>query len=92
MRLGWIDILKIHAMENYPNLPSLVKIVMMLSHGNVALKRGFLINKECLAANQSKRSFIVQRLIYDSILTTNKPVKQFDITKKLWQYIRNSYA
>lgn len=88
----WISILKLHGIENYPNLLFLIKIVMMLSHGNAALERGFSINKECLVENQSERSLVAQRLIFDAISATNSPLEEFNVSKKLLQYVRNSHS
>ena len=88
----WIDIIEIHSADNYKNLLKLLKMIMILSHGNAALERGFSVNKECIVENQQEKSLIAQRLIYDSILATNKPLTDFVVTKKLIQYVKNSYS
>lgn len=64
---------------------------MMLSHGNAALERGFSVNKECVVENQKEKSLIAQRMIYDAIMTTNQPLQEFVVTKKLLHYVKNSH-
>lgn len=47
----WFDLLG----NEYPNLKDFLKKVFILSHGNAALERGFLVNKECLVENLTRK-------------------------------------
>ena len=53
----------------YEDLFSVLKLVLILSHGNAAVESGFSVNKALLEENLSEKSVIAQRLVYDSILS-----------------------
>lgn len=42
-------------------------MILILSHGNAALERGFSVNSECLIENQSEKSIVALRRVYDAI-------------------------
>lgn len=86
----WVKLIDFHSADKYYNLLNLIKIVMIISHGNSELERGFSVNKECIVENQTEKSLIAQRLIYDSIKSTDKPLIEFEITKNLISNVRMS--
>jgi hypothetical protein len=49
----------------FPNFVEIVKFVMILSHGQSAVERGFSINKSLLVENLQERSLIAQRIVLD---------------------------
>ena len=51
--------------KKYENLWYVCNIVMILSHGQSSIERGFSINKEILDNNLQEKSLILQGLIYD---------------------------
>lgn len=86
----WMDVIK-SASSPSPNFTVFVKKVLILSHGNATLERGFSINKECVVVNQHEASLVGQRLVYDAVLDAGG-VKKIQITKGMIQYARNAYA
>lgn len=46
---------------------NVVKILLVLSHGQASVERGFSINKELIVENQRERSLVAQRLIVDHV-------------------------
>lgn len=52
----------------FPNLITFLKKILILSHGNAALERGFSVNKECLIVNMLDQSLVTQRVTHDAIL------------------------
>ena len=46
---------------------SVVKLLLLMSHGQATVERGFSINKEVVVENLSERSFIAHRIIHDHI-------------------------
>lgn len=85
----WNELIFTHA--NPQSLVKLLKIVMILSHGNANIERGFSVNSECLVENMKNETLIAQRLIYDSVLSeTNGDVATIDVPKSLVHSYRNS--
>lgn len=75
--------------KNYENLIIFLKLVLVLSHGNASLERGFSINKECLVENQRDVSLIAIRQVYDAVLAAGG-VEKVSITKGLVHSVRNA--
>lgn len=46
---------------------SVVKLLLLMSHGQATVERGFSVNKEVAVENLKERSFIAQRIIRDHI-------------------------
>lgn len=46
---------------------SVVKLLLLMSHGQATVERGFSVNKEVAVENLKERSFIPQRIIRDHI-------------------------
>lgn len=87
----WTDVIKTHKEGSYEDLFWFVKSILILSHGNAALERGFLVNKEIIVENQKEKSLIAQRLIYDSIKSSVVNVEDFVVTKSLIHCGFNAY-
>ena len=62
-----MDVIKIFPVE-LPNFSLFVKKLLILSHGNATMERGFSINKECLVVNQMETSLVAQRLVYETVM------------------------
>lgn len=54
--------------KQYSELWQVIKLCLILSHGNAAVESGFSINKSMLVENMHEESIIAQRQVYDSIL------------------------
>ncbi|GBO29646.1 hypothetical protein AVEN_212602-1 [Araneus ventricosus] len=84
----WFDLL-----STYPkpcnDAISLLKMIMILSHGNSNVERGFSINKECLWENMKEQTLIARRIVYDSI-QANGGINNFEVSKQLILSVRNS--
>lgn len=55
--------------ERSQNLFNFLELVLILSHGQEFIERGFPINKECIIENQLPKSLVAQRQVYDGIRT-----------------------
>lgn len=56
--------------EQYPN-QQLSEEIIILSHGNGDLERGFSINENILVANLEADSLIAQSMIFDSVIAAS---------------------
>lgn len=76
--------------SNYKHLFYIVKIVLILSHGNAVVESGFSINKNMLVENMHERSLIARRRVYDAIQKKNG-IENILIDKKLKQFFKNAH-
>ena len=53
--------------KKLPNFTVFIKKILILSHGNATLERGFSVNKECVVMNLEKDRLVAQRLVYDTV-------------------------
>ena len=53
---------QLNGRDEYTDLYRVVKICLVLSHGNAEAERGFSVNKQLLQDNMLERSLIAQRL------------------------------
>ena len=68
-----------------------VKMMMLLSHGNSNVERGFSINKDCLWENMKEETTVARRIIYDA-LQVHGNLNEFEITKQMVLSVKNSRA
>ncbi|GBL72498.1 hypothetical protein AVEN_115410-1 [Araneus ventricosus] len=84
----WFDLLSTYPKPCNDTI-SLLKMIMILSHGNSNAERGFSINKECLWENMKEQTLIARRIVYDSI-QANGGINNFEVSKQLILSVRNS--
>ena len=70
--------------DGYHKLLEVVKICLVLSHGQATVERGFSINKEVETENLKEQSITAQRLICDYVKSVGGVLK-VKITKELLQ-------
>jgi len=51
----------------YSNLWSIVRILLLLSHGQATVEKGFSVNKEVKAQNMAEETFTAQHLVCDHV-------------------------
>lgn len=83
----WLNI--IPCQDEFLELRSFVKSVLILSHGNAYAEQGFSINKEMLLDNLSTESIIAQRQVYDALMYYGE-IEKVEINKSLIQAARNA--
>lgn len=62
-----LDILWGEKDSEWRELKECLQMVLILSHGNVQVERGFSINKECLIENLREESLIWIGTVHDAI-------------------------
>lgn len=68
--------------DNYAALLDVVKILLVFSHGQASVERGFSVNKEVKVENLHEHSLVAQRVIGDHLRAVGG-VLNVPITKKL---------
>jgi hypothetical protein len=71
--------------KEYAVLWSVVEQILILSHGQATVERGFTVNRETIVENLKKRSLVGRRLILDAVRKAGGPTK-LPITKELLTY------
>ena len=55
------------ANESYKSLFSVVKLILILSHGQATVERGFSVNKEVEVQNLKQYTLVAQRIVCDHV-------------------------
>jgi hypothetical protein len=84
----WMSILKSNDLEQ-SSLEVVIKKVLILSHGNSEVERGFSINKECIVENMKEESLVAIRLVHNAVEHWGA-VEKVPITKSLISSSRNA--
>ena len=89
---GRLDIFYSELLENDKDtreLWTVVKQVLILSHGNASVESEFSINSSILVENMHEDSVVVQRLVYDAIQSVGG-ILQVDINQSIQQFARSA--
>ena len=68
------------------------QIIFVLSHGQSQVKRGSSLNKEILQDNLQEKFLVSQRLLYDTIHSTEQKLHGFAISPALYRSCKSAYA
>ena len=63
-----LDLFYMSRLSRHVELREVVKLVMILSHGNARLESGFLANEEMLVENMSGGSLVARRMVFDGVM------------------------
>ncbi|KAG1693155.1 hypothetical protein GQR58_007120 [Nymphon striatum] len=74
---------------NYIQLLSVVKLILVMSHGQASVERGFNINKEIEVENMKEHTLVARRMVCDHVNTV-KGVTSVDINKSLLLSVKHS--
>ena len=67
-----------------------VRIILVLFHGNASVERGFKVNKDTCCSNMQEKSLQALRLTYDSLRHMSPEDATPPITNELMQHIKSS--
>lgn len=69
-------------MQNKPQYAKVwgfVRKLLLLSHGQASVERGFSVNKDVLACNMSKKTLVAQRMVTDSVRSELGPGNSLNV-------------
>lgn len=75
----------------FVELFSVVKLVLILSHGNASVESGFSVNKDMLVENLHEESLVAQRTVYQAVQCAGG-ITSVVIDKNMLSYVRGSHA
>jgi hypothetical protein len=71
--------------EQYKELWSIVKTILVISHGQAKVERGFSVNEDMLQQNIKQETVVSLRLIYDTMKSLDIKIHNFVISDELLQ-------
>ena len=77
--------------EDFSSFRIAMETVLILSHGNANVERGFSINKESVFENMSQETLVAHRGVYDAVIA-NGGVDKVPITSFLIHAVRNAHS
>ena len=77
--------------EPFSNLWKVVKMVLILSHGQADVERGFSVNKDIVSYNMDPETLCSYRKVYDAITQMKCEVHKVVITKEMLQSCKFSH-
>ena len=86
----WMEIIS-NSRSPHKHLLEFVKMILILSHGNAALERGFSINSESIIENQNEKSLVALRVVYDAIKISGS-ITSVPITKGMMLSVRMAHT
>ena len=78
------------ASTKFSELWKLFKILLVLSHGQAQVERGFNVNKNLLVENQHTTTLTAQRIIHDHMVYHELESSNLTITAKLLSHVREA--
>jgi hypothetical protein len=76
--------------KSSPKLWKVIEILLVLSHGQATVERGFSVNKKIEIENLKEKSYVAQRLICDFVNSFGGNVFDIEITKNMRTYVSNA--
>ena len=78
-------------LSRHVELREVVKLVMILSHGNARVESGFSVNEEMLVENVSEGSLVARRMVFDGVMNEGG-ISNVDIDRKMLKFVNNVYS
>lgn len=76
--------------SNTVDLQNIVRLILILSHGNARVESGFSINDDILLPNMLAETIVSQRIVFEAVQRAGSPNK-VEITRQLMKMVRNSH-
>ena len=74
--------------EELVDLWKIVQMVLVVSHGQANIERGFSVNDDFLVPNLRKETLVGLRRVYDTMKSSNLKPHEFEVTDKMIKYCR----
>ena len=71
-------------------LEKIVRMIVIISHGNARVEAGFSVNDDILIPNQAEKTIVGQRLVYEGVQKEGGPSK-VEITGEMMKLVRSSH-
>ena len=85
------DTLYMELFKTQIELREVVKIVLILSHGNARVEAGVSINEDMLSGNMSEEALIAHRIIYDGVVNSGG-LENVKVAKEMMKYVDKAHS
>ena len=86
-----LDVFYMSHLSCHVELREVVKLVMILSHGNACVESRFSANEEILVENMSEGSLVAQRMVFDGVMNEGG-ISNFDVDRKMLKFVNNVHS
>ena len=86
-----IDILYMELLKTNIEPREIVKIVLILSHGNARVEGGVSINEDMLSEIMPEEALVAHRIIYDGVVN-NGGLKNVKVDKEMIKYVDKAHS
>ena len=90
-RLDYFFRSELSGKDEHEDVYNIVKRILVLSHGNAEVERGFSVNKNLIRDNLSEESLIAQRLVHQAIPTDGNKFLDVVIDKQMIGDVRMAW-
>ena len=84
-----LDVFYMNHLPCHVELREVVKLVIILFHGNARLESGLSANKEMLVENMSEGSLVAQRMVFDDV---EGGISNVDVNRKMLKFVQKSHS
>ena len=86
-----LDVFYMSRLSRHVELRKVVKLVMILSHGNARVESGFSANEEMLVENMSEGSLVARRMVFDGVMNEGG-ISNVDVDRKMLKFVNNVHS
>ena len=86
-----LNVFYMSRLSHHVELRELVKLVMILSHGNAWVESGFSANEEMLVENMSKGSLVARRMVFDGV-KDERGISNVDVNRNMLTFVNNTHS
>ena len=86
-----IDTLYMELLKTHIELREVVKIVLILLHGNARVEGGVSINEDMLSENMSEEALVSHRFVYDGVVNSGR-LENVKVDKEMMKYVDKAHC
>ena len=86
-----LDVFYMNHLSRHIQLRVIVKLLMILSHGNARAESGFSANEQMLVENMSEGSLVARRMVFDCLMNEGA-ISNVDVNRKMLKFVNNVHS
>ena len=76
--------------EEYKDLWNVFRMMLVISHGQADIERGFSVNKDIANDNMNEKSFVAHRRVYHGVTSSGYELHEIPVTKEMLTLCKQS--
>ena len=86
-----LDVFYMSRLSHHVELREVIKLVMILSHGDARAESGFSANEEMLVENMSEGSLVARRMVFNGV-KDERGISYVDVNRNMLTFINNAHS